>query len=418
RTARITDERPHFVVKDEDGNLLSEADVDVEKMDGTTLFQGKTSSNGEIRLLGADIGDRVLYTASTGPAEWHYLATVLDGAGKIGMDPIDVVLKSVTGEITLIPHAVVDETGSLTYRVASSRPFGENPKLTFGTGDAEAEFELLDLGGQAYGATFDAPFQFVGTPLFEGPDDLGEPFFFRQSIAVFDVQPEAVLRVEGRGVEILLDDADHGASRITVLSSPFPSPAGGLTANLHRVSDLVSVQSSPEGAGFTGHLRMNYFAGPLLAASDAAVGIYRWSGEEWEKLETRSMRDSTLQLVSTNVSGPGHFAVFLDFEQTTRTAVEEEEDGDRRGSRFTVAQNFPNPFSSSTWIPVTLDVSSSVKVTVYNLIGQRVASLPESTLEEGEHAIRLDASRLPAGTYIYRVESHGTARNGIMLVVR
>jgi hypothetical protein len=81
RTARASDERPHFAVRDEEGNLLSGADVDVEKTDGTTLSQGKTSSNGEIRLLGAEVGDRVLYSASTGPAEWHYLASVLDGAG-------------------------------------------------------------------------------------------------------------------------------------------------------------------------------------------------------------------------------------------------------------------------------------------------------------------------------------------------
>jgi hypothetical protein len=72
-----------------------------------------------------------------------------------------------------------------------------------------------------------------------------------------------------------------------------------------------------------------------------------------------------------------------------------------------VLQNYPNPFNAVTTIAFELPRSAGVALRVFNLLGQEVASPVIQTLTSGRHEITVDASRLPSGTYIYRIESDG-----------
>ena len=74
---------------------------------------------------------------------------------------------------------------------------------------------------------------------------------------------------------------------------------------------------------------------------------------------------------------------------------------------FFVNQNFPNPFNPSTTISYGLPAENVVRVRVYNLLGQLVATLFEGRQAAGVHTISFDASRLPSGVYVYTVQSGG-----------
>jgi hypothetical protein len=76
-------------------------------------------------------------------------------------------------------------------------------------------------------------------------------------------------------------------------------------------------------------------------------------------------------------------------------------------AEFNLAQNYPNPFNPSTMISFRLAVDSKVSMTVFNVLGQEVATLVNTNMVAGSHNVNFDASSLNSGVYIYRVEASG-----------
>lgn len=72
---------------------------------------------------------------------------------------------------------------------------------------------------------------------------------------------------------------------------------------------------------------------------------------------------------------------------------------------YSLSQNYPNPFNPSTQISFNLEKSGMTELTVYNLLGQKVASLINSILSSGEHNVTFNASNLPSGMYLYKLTS-------------
>ncbi len=72
-------------------------------------------------------------------------------------------------------------------------------------------------------------------------------------------------------------------------------------------------------------------------------------------------------------------------------------------SAFELSQNYPNPFNPTTTIRYALPASVYVRVTVVNILGQRIASLVNEVQDAGYHEVRFDAGGLASGVYFYRV---------------
>lgn len=72
-----------------------------------------------------------------------------------------------------------------------------------------------------------------------------------------------------------------------------------------------------------------------------------------------------------------------------------------------VSQNYPNPFSNSTEVQITLNKRASVSVEVYNLVGQKVITIAPRNLEAGNHTLTINAGQLSTGIYTYSVIANG-----------
>jgi hypothetical protein len=83
-----------------------------------------------------------------------------------------------------------------------------------------------------------------------------------------------------------------------------------------------------------------------------------------------------------------------------------------------LAQNYPNPFNPSTEIRFELAQDARVKLTVYDILGQWVATLKDAPLAKGQQMITFDGSVLPSGVYFYRLETAGFSQTRKMLLMK
>ena len=79
---------------------------------------------------------------------------------------------------------------------------------------------------------------------------------------------------------------------------------------------------------------------------------------------------------------------------------------------FTLGQNYPNPFNPSTIIPYQVPTAAHVRLEVFNVLGQRVATLVDEDQSAGVHTAVWDATdasgrAVGAGVYFYRLSSAG-----------
>ncbi len=74
-------------------------------------------------------------------------------------------------------------------------------------------------------------------------------------------------------------------------------------------------------------------------------------------------------------------------------------------SQFELSQNYPNPFNPSTNINFALPVASDVQLTIFNLLGQKVATLVDEPRMAGNYTVRFDASHLASGIYFYTLKA-------------
>ena len=86
-------------------------------------------------------------------------------------------------------------------------------------------------------------------------------------------------------------------------------------------------------------------------------------------------------------------------------------------------QNYPNPFNPSTSIPLALSRRTQVRLAIFNVLGQKVRTLVDGTMEAGYHTMkwngRDEAGRQAgAGTYFYLLEADSFRRTRKMTLVK
>jgi len=80
--------------------------------------------------------------------------------------------------------------------------------------------------------------------------------------------------------------------------------------------------------------------------------------------------------------------------------------------------NYPNPFKSTTTITFSLSIKKRVRVDIYNISGQRIASPLDTVLPEGTHNVLFDGNEFSCGIYFFRISTNTSTKSGKMLLLR
>ena len=81
-------------------------------------------------------------------------------------------------------------------------------------------------------------------------------------------------------------------------------------------------------------------------------------------------------------------------------------------------QNYPNPFNPETVITYHLSMDSDVNLSIYNILGQKVATLVDQKQAAGEHIVKWAAKGFSGGIYIYKVRAGSFEHSRKMLLLR
>lgn len=92
---------------------------------------------------------------------------------------------------------------------------------------------------------------------------------------------------------------------------------------------------------------------------------------------------------------------------------------------YALYQNFPNPFNPRTVISYQLParsaggpISSSIELSIYNLLGQKVATLVSESQPAGIYKVEWDATGLASGVYLYRLEAGEFVQSKKLILMR
>lgn len=89
-----------------------------------------------------------------------------------------------------------------------------------------------------------------------------------------------------------------------------------------------------------------------------------------------------------------------------------------RPREFLLRQNYPNPVNDHTRIVYDLPTPSHVSLILYNLLGQRVATLVDQEQAARQHQVVFRADDLPTGVYFYRIVTPSFTDTKKLLIVR
>jgi photosystem II stability/assembly factor-like uncharacterized protein len=144
--------------------------------------------------------------------------------------------------------------------------------------------------------------------------------------------------------------------------------------------------------------------GAIFSGSSSSVqGVFTStnSGGQWNSfgLQDTSVSDFAIDSHST-IYAATYFGVYRKLDPTVSVEMYPE-----LSSAYSLDQNYPNPFSSSTNISFTLPSASMVKLEVYDMNGRLLSTVVSEKMNAGVYKYQWNAENIPSGIYYYTLHA-------------
>ncbi len=205
-----------------------------------------------------------------------------------------------------------------------------------------------------------------------------------------------------REIELMVENKSSGGRGMEIFVEIFSEDGSIISLTNGTASDSLALGDStitefffPFNVGFVPErdfIRISHFSGNFTTA-EITLHLFAYEYE-----------DPLLQVQSTD---------------TTETQILEP-----IPEKYSLSQNFPNPFNPSTQINYSLKQPETVNLKIFNVLGQEVISLVNSKAQkEGSHSIvwngtDKNGTQVGSGVYFYRIEAGEFVRTKKMLLLR
>ena len=126
---------------------------------------------------------------------------------------------------------------------------------------------------------------------------------------------------------------------------------------------------------------------------------------DYQTMKAYDLRENPNHRVERRPAGLNRFAVMVGSEAALSDKWQE-----LLPNHFELGKNFPNPFNPATSIPLSLPERAEIRLTIYDLLGARIKTLYEGSLEAGQYLFGWDGTnatgeRCPSGVYLYQLKT-------------
>jgi sugar lactone lactonase YvrE len=190
----------------------------------------------------------------------------------------------------------------------------------------------------------------------------------------------------------------------------------GINAETNRIYWSDPYANAIMSADVNGQNREVLRAGlnePRDLSLDVNGGAMYWIEQGSGTIRTATLDGSTPETLFSRLSSPEYMATTF---ATTRVLAT-----DRPAElpqRVHLRNNFPNPFNPSTSIRYELPRRTKIELSVYDVMGRRVATLVDRIQAAGSYTVSFEGGDLPSGMYIYRLETSTQTLARQMLLVK
>lgn len=145
--------------------------------------------------------------------------------------------------------------------------------------------------------------------------------------------------------------------------------------------------------------------------------------KEWSMIKfiKGNGNSSTVHDYSFTDNSPSGGSVFLyrlkQLDNSGAFTYSEEIEVNMTPSEYSLSQNYPNPFNPTTKINFSIPIEGVVRLSLYNVLGEKVQDITEQFYTAGNHVIEFNGSAMPSGFYFFQIKAGNfTATKRMMLL--
>lgn len=190
----------------------------------------------------------------------------------------------------------------------------------------------------------------------------------------------------------------------------YPGWYSGRVTHIHLQIFLNSILSATTQVAYPDDLTQTVYTTPLYAARGQNTSVVNNAADHVFNSPLSDLQYEIFTIAPNAATGgyDGTITIGMNAPAAGITTLEPE-----TGGQFTLLQNAPNPVKSRTALGFTLAQSSMVELAIFDLTGQKVATLLNERRGAGSQTVNWDGTvgttRLPAGNYVYQLSVYNSA---------